>query len=64
MRLCDEIHRARVETEISYWNYFMEIPYGFENTFFCIDRDNRALVLKRGVEAHNKPLKVAINDLI
>ncbi len=42
----------------------MEIPYGFEDTFFCIDRDNRALVLKRGVEAHNKPLKVAINDLI
>ncbi len=31
----------------------MWIPYGFENTFFCIDRDDRAVVLKQGVEEHN-----------
>ncbi len=39
----------------------MGIPYGFENTFFCIDRDDRAVVLKQGVEEH-KPLKGPLDD--
>ncbi len=40
----------------------MGIPYGFEKTFFCIDRDDRAVVLKQGVEEHNKPLKGPLDD--
>ncbi len=42
----------------------MGIPYGFENTFFCIDNGDRAVVLKQGVEEHNKPLKGPFDDLI